>query len=772
MRTVTLLLAALAAVAQERYTGSADLDRVINEAITAQQIPGAVAMIGQPGKVLHRAAYGKRVLVPAEEPMTVDTIFDAASLTKVVSCTAAVMRLFEQGKIRLSDPVTAYLPEFQRGKSEITIRQLLTHFSGLRPDVDLKPAWSGYQTGINLALIDKPAARPGERFIYSDINFILLGEIVRRLSGKTLPLFVTDEVWRPLGMSTTMYQPPASLHPRIAPTEYLEGTKTPLRGKVHDETTRFMGGIAGHAGMFTTAADLSRYAGMMLGEGKLEGVRVFQAATVKKFTEPASPPNHTLIRALGWDIDTQYSANRGELFPIGSYGHTGFTGTSLWIDPVSKTYVILLANSVHPVRRPPISALRSKVATIAAVHAGIETAGVALTGYNETLAGAVRATARNGTTLTGLDVLVREKFARLQGKRAGLVTNHTGISRDGKRNLDLMAAAGVNLAVVFSPEHGIAGTLDDENVADSKDAATGVPVRSLYRGKDRKPSAESLKALDVVVFDIQDAGARFYTYMCTMLNVLEAAGEAGVPVMVLDRPNPITGTVVEPPMLEMQFSSFVGCYPLPLRHGMTLGELAGMMNAERKLGAKLEVVKMQGWQRGDWWDSTGLPWINPSPNIRGLHAATLYPGVAMLEYSRNYTVGRGTDAPFEHVGAEWIDGPQLAGYLNARSVPGVRVYPVRFKPASSNLAGKDVQGVRFQVTQREVFNSAGLGLEVAAALLRLYPGKIDLKTNAKLIANSGVIEALARGDDPRTVLQRETDTLGPFLARRGLHLLY
>ena len=772
MRLAGLLAAAAAAFSQERFAGSADIGRAVAEAVAARKIPGAVAMAGQPGKVLHRAAYGSRVLVPAREPMTVDTIFDAASLTKVVSTTSAIMRLFEQGRVRVNDPVTAYLPKFQGGKSDITLRHLLTHFSGLRPDLDLKPAWSGYETGIEKALIDNPVAAPGERFIYSDINFILLGELVRAVSGKPLPEFVSDEVWVPAGMMETRYKPPAALRSRIAPTEYEEGTRTPLRGTVHDETTRFMEGVAGHAGMFTTAADLSRFARLILGGGEIDGKRVFQAATVRKFTEPASPPHHTVIRGLGWDIDSPFSANRGELFPLGSFGHTGFTGTSLWIDPVSRTYAILLANSVHPVRKPPITALRSKVATIVAAHVGISKPGLALTGYNEAMVGVARAAARNGSVSTGLDVLQAEKFARLQGKRVGLITNHTGLSRDGKRNIDLLVAAGVRPAAIFSPEHGIAGKEDHENVGDTKDEATGVPIYSLYRGKDRKPSEQALKDLDVVVFDIQDIGARFYTYMCTLLNAVEVAGKVGVPVLVLDRPNPVTGSRVEGPMIDPAAMSFVGCYSLPLRHGMTLGEIATMANAEKSWGAKLEVVKLEGWQRGDWWDSTGLAWVNPSPNMRSLAAALLYPGIGMLEYSRNYSVGRGTETPFEHIGADWIDGRRLAAYLNGRAIPGLRVYPVKFKPESSNLVGQNVEGVRFVITQREVFSPVQLGVELASALEALHPEKIAFSANLKLIGSQALVDQLAGKAEPRAILQRLQDELAPFLERRGRFLLY
>jgi len=769
---LVLLVCLSGLAAEERFAASDRLDAVIEEAVAQDQIPGAVLLVGQPGRILHFKAYGSRTLVPAREPMTVDTIFDAASLTKVVATTPAIMRLLEWGRLRLNDPVTRYLPDFQGGESPITVRDLLTHFSGLRPGLDLRPPWSGRRTGIYLALIDPPVEWPGVRFIYSDINFILLGELVERLSGRPLEEFVAEEIWRPLGMKDTMYCPPASLAPRIAPTEIVDGVL--LRGVVHDPTARFMGGVAGHAGMFTTAADLACFAEMMLGEGEREGVRLFSSLTVRKFTTPQSPPDQPILRGLGWDIESPYSGNRGELFPVGSYGHTGFTGTSLWIDPVSRTYVILLANSVHPYLRPAITSLRARVATVVAAALDIRTPGIQITGYNEALvsAGRRRVVARNGQVLTGLDVLVRENFARLAGKRVGLITNHTGLDREGRRNVDRMLEAGIRVTALFSPEHGIAGKEDHERIGHARDARTGVPIFSLYLGEQRRPTEEMLRDVDVLIFDIQDIGARFYTYITTMAYAMEEAARRKIPFMVLDRPNPITGTHVEGPMLDADLVSFVGYCPMPLRHGMTAGELARYFNGENKIGADLTVVAMEGWQRGDWWDSTGLSWVDPSPNMRSLNAALLYPGVAMLEYSRNYSVGRGTDAPFEQVGADWIRGAELAAYLNRRFIPGVRVYPTRFCPTASRFAGQCIEGVRFVMTDRESFNSSRLGLELAAALLRLYPGKLELEANLRLIGNRAVAAALAGGEDPRRILESQEDSLREFLQRREPYLLY
>lgn len=774
MRFLLLVLVAGLAGAQERFAGSKDLDEAIEAAIAEDEIPGAVLLIGNNGKVLHRKAYGNRVLVPAKEAMTVDTIFDAASLTKVVATTSSIMKLFEQGKIRLSEKVSVYLPDFQNGNSNITVRQLLTHFSGLRPDLDLSPPWSGYELGIRKALIDKPTGAPGERFVYSDINFLLLGEMVRKLSGKPLDEFAKEVVFTPLGMRDTMFRPPATLRARIAPTEQYTGMARPLRGVVHDETSRFMGGVAGHAGLFTTAADLSKYAEMLIHAGEADGKRVFSPLTVRKFTEPQTPPDQTILRGLGFDIDSQFSSNRGELFPIGSFGHTGFTGTSMWVDPVTQSYVILMTNSVHPFRRPAIAPLRSKIATIAAAALGVDAPGVALTGYNETMngAGGRRAVGRNGGTLSGLDVAAASGFAKLKGQRVGLITNHTGLSRDGKRNIDLMRAAGVNLVALFSPEHGILGTADDENVGDAKDPASGLAVYSLYKGKDRAPNRQMLEKIDVLVFDIADVGARFYTYACTMLNAMEATSKAGTAFVVLDRPNPTTGVRVEGPMLEPEVQSFIGCFAMPLRHGMTLGEMAKMFYGEKKFTNRLEVVAMKNWQRGDWLDSTGQIWIDPSPNMRNLTAATLYPGIAMLEFTKNYSVGRGTDAPFEQIGADWMNGPEFAAKLNARSIPGVRAYATIFKPNDSMLKGQRVEGVRFVITDRERFNSVRLGIEVAAMLQKLYPGKIDFARNEKLIGSRKVIQQIVKGTDPRAIETSWEEDLQRFRAIREKYLIY
>lgn len=762
------LVLALPAVAED-WIGSPVLDRIVEEAVADGTTPGAVLLVGRDDTILHEAAYGNRSLVPAEEPMSVDTIFDVASLTKVIVTAPAVMILVEEGRLRLNDRVTTFLPTFAGGA--ITIRQLLTHTSGLRPDVDLDPAWSGYETGIAKALREKPTAAPGSRFIYSDINFILLAEIVRTVSGLPINEFAQQRILNPLRMSDATFLPGKERRPRIAPTERLpDGTI--LHGVVHDTTTRFMGGVAGHAGLFASASDLGRFARMMLRGGELGGLRILSPLSVAQMTSRQSPADLP-SRGLGWDIDSPYASPRGDLLPHGSYGHTGYTGCSMWIDPHTRLWVVLMTNRVHPTVRTSIVSLRSRIASAAAAalhDVDVDEARAVIEGRAQILAAPDASIA---TVQTGLDVLVADNFGLLAGKRIGLITNHSGIDRLGRRNVDLFAEAeNVELVRIFSPEHGLAGQLDQEVVADGSDQATGTPVVSLYRPEQRRPAPEMLADLDALVFDIQDVGARFYTYISTMAYAIEEAAKADLPVYILDRPNPITGTRVEGPMLDPQYRAFVAYLDLPVRHGMTVGELALFFNASQYLRADIHVVRMQGWRREMWFDQTGLPWVNPSPNLRSMEQAILYPGIALLEGMTNYSVGRGTATPFEFIGADWIDGEQLAERLNARGLRGVQFYPVVRTPASSNFAGKSIQGVRISVQNRETLRVLRLGLEVAAVLAELYPTQPDFNQTASLIGDRQTLDALSGPVDVEDIWRRWHREAEQFRAARDPYLLY
>jgi uncharacterized protein YbbC (DUF1343 family) len=780
---VALRLAAQAPPApSESADGFALIGPLVEAAIARHDLPGAVVLVGRGDDVLYRRAFGQRAIAPASEAMTEDTIFDLASLTKVVATTTSVMKLVEEGRIRLSDPVAQYIPDFGRyGKNAITIRHLLTHTSGLRPDLDLEVEFHGADEAIRRAIEEVPTAPPNERFVYSDINFFLLGDIVRRVSGQRLDVYAKAQIFDPLDMKDTTFLPAESRRPRIAPTEACRARAWPcggdgvpfLRGIVHDPTARRMDGVAGHAGLFSTAADLSRFCRMLLAGGRLGGARILSPASVARMTTPSTPPEMRAVRGLGWDIDSSYSSNRGELFPIGSYGHTGFTGTSLWLDPSSSSYVIFLSNRVHPDGKGDVTPLRARVATVAAAALlAPADVGRARTSRNDfTPQRSTAPTAVHTPAASGIDVLAQERFALLKGKRVGLLTNQTGRSSAGESTIDLLAhAPGVTLVALFSPEHGIRGVLD-ESVPSSRDDQTGLPIYSLY-GETRRPTDAMLANLDTLVVDLQDIGARFYTYPATVGYMLEAAAKRKISLVVLDRPVPIDGFDVEGPNPDASSIGFNAYLPMPIRHGLTLGELARLFNGERKIGADLTVVPLKNWRRDEWFDDTGLAWANPSPNMRNLVAATVYPGVGAIE-GTNISVGRGTDTPFEQLGAPWIDGRALASALNGRAIPGIRFYPVSFTPsAGSKFGGQLCHGVFLVVTDRDRLRPVRVGLEIASALSRLNGGAFKLEDAARLFGSEAALQRVRAGDDPAAIAASWAADEAAWRLTRAKYLLY
>jgi len=763
------------------------IDALIAQAMAAKAMPGAVVVVGRGDQVLYEKAFGQRAVAPLAEPMTLDTVFDLASLTKVVATTTAVMQLVERGQLRLTDAVASWVPGFERyGKGGVTIRHLLTHVSGLRPDVDLGDPWKGYDAAIELAKDEVLQSPPGERFVYSDINFFLLGHIVGRVSGEPLERYTARHVFQPLGMTDTGFLPPLERIGRIAPTErcrFLDAWpckasgEEPLRGVVHDPTARRMGGVAGHAGLFSTARDLTRFVQMLLGGGVAGPRRVLAPLTVAKMIAPATPAGMAASRGLGWDVDTSFSGNRGELMPIGSFGHTGFTGTSIWADPRTRLFVIFLSSRLHPDGVGDVGAVRARVATVAASAITdvplADLTGTRMTGTDfGASADQTRPVPATPTTrvLTGIDVLARDGFAVLKGRTVGLITNHTGLSVTGATTIDLLhKAPGVSLVALFSPEHGIRGVLD-EDVPSSRDESTGLPIHSLY-GATRRPTAAMLEGLDTLVLDLQDIGARFYTYPATLGYVLEEAAKRRLKVVVLDRPNPINGWQIEGPLPDEAVLGFNAYLPMPIRHGLTLGELAHLFNAEKGIGADLTVVRAEGWRRDQWFDQTGLAWVNPSPNMRNLNQATLYPGIGAIEYA-NVSVGRGTDQPFEQIGAPWIDGPRLAAALNARGLPGIRVYPVRFTPTSSVHAGQVCQGVFFVITNRDQVQPVRVGLEIASALWKLHGNEFDPKTTARLVGSAAALARAKAGEDPAAIAASWAGAEANWRRLRARHLLY
>lgn len=770
-----------------RPTKLAAIDLAVSNAVAAGKLPGGVVWLERKGDSYHRA-YGNRALVPSREPMTEDTVFDAASLTKVVVTAPVILKLVEAGKVELSAPVSRYLPEFTGdGREAITVQQLLTHVSGLPPGLPRSEPWLGSSNALALAISEPLGEPPGTQFRYSDINFILLGLVAERVTGQPLDQVATNLVFAPLGLTHSGYRPyeptgpeglPASLDPRsverVAPTEVL-GQSNVLRGVVHDPTARRMGGVAGHAGLFTTVADLARFSRMWLNDGQLEGGdRYLRAETVRRMTSVQTPPGLPR-RGLGWDLDSPYAGQRGSVFPLGGFGHTGWTGTSLWIDPFSQTFVIFLSNRNHPSEEGSVLALRRELGTLAAEavqsfnFVGVPGALAAEAPKKPTATLPAAAALPLADVLNGIDVLVRDEFRPLRGLKIGLVTNQTGRDRQRRPTIDLLRAApDVQLVALFSPEHGIRGVLDHEKIGDTTDEATGLPIFSLY-GERRAPTPEQLAMVDALVFDIQDIGCRFYTYISTMGNCLEAAAKAGKTFIVLDRVNPLTGRVEGP--VSSGERSFVAWHEIPLRHGMTVGELARLFNAERGLGARLEVIPVEGWKPALWFDQTGLPWVNPSPNMRSLTQATLYPGVGLMEFCA-VSVGRGTGTPFELLGAPYIDDRRLAAELNRAGVPGVRFVPVRFTPTASVFAGQDCGGVQILLVDRGNFRAAELGVALASTLYRLYPQELKLEKMQRLLMSPAVLEAVKANRPWFEIRALWNADLARFEERRASFLLY
>lgn len=780
MAAVTLA-AAGAAVASTQLPATRTLARaalqpigaIVRSEISAHHIPGAVVLIGNRGRIVYQRAFGNRAYLP-NLPMEVGTIFDLASLTKVVATTTAVMQLVERGRLDLDAPVAKYWPAFvSNGKRSITVRELLTHYSGLAPDLGERKPWRGRRAAMKLIVAERPLFPAGTRYLYSDINFEILGELVRRVSGEPLDAYCERHIFAPLGMHDTGFRPPRAERGRIAPTEYLNGE---LRwGTVHDPSAFRMGGVAGHAGLFSSARDLAIFAQMMLDMGSEGGAQILGASSIREMTVPESPPDESRLRGLGWDIAAPLASNRDELAPVGSYGHTGFTGTLLWIDPLSDTYVIILANRVYPYGHGDARPLRKRILELVSRALGPISerrvvADCPWLGPFCNRGHVLRTAAREPIVATGADVLESRGFAPLAGMRVGVITNRTGLDSRGNSIIALLRnAPGVRLVAIFTPEHGLLAN-EDAKISSGIDPPSGLPIFSLY-GRFRRPTDAMLDGIDTLVFDVQDAGARFYTYPTTMAYAMEAAARKGIALYILDRPNPIDGAVVEGPVMERGLESFTGYFPMPTRHGMTIGEMAAMFNAENHIGANLRVIRMRGYVRGDWYDETGLRWVSPSPNLPTLQAVTLYPGVAMVE-GANVSVGRGTRTPFELVGAPWIDGPKIASYLNADNISGVRFEAASFTPAASRYRGVRCHGVRVIVTNRDRLDSPALGVHIVSALYRLYPRRFQLDATLGMLGSRRVLDEIREGRPSDSISRGWQPGLEAFEKVRAKFLLY
>jgi uncharacterized protein YbbC (DUF1343 family) len=734
---------ALPAIVRVPIEDEEAIDAEVERTLSAHGAPGCVVAMGRRDGVIFRRAYGRRAVDPAPETMTPDTIFDLASVTKAVATATSVMILYERGQLDLDAPASLHLPELGGGAhARITTRQLLLHISGL-PPVDLLRDYGEDRAADIARIASLPLeAPPGARVRYTDLGYVLLGELVARVSGRPLERFAHDEIFAPLGMRDTGYLPDASLLARVAPTERAERRADELiRGVVHDPRAWRLGGVSGNAGLFSTVDDLSRFARMMLGGGELEGTRVLRAATVATMTEAHALPGGR--RALGWDITRDGMSAH-------AYGHGGYTGTSLWMDPDDDVFVILLSNRVHPSGEgdvQPLVAALGPIAVEAARHASPPA---------------------RSPVMTGVDMLEREGFSTLRGAHVALLSHRAARARDGRRTLDVLVdAPEVTVTRVWAPEHGLSGDREGQ-VRDATDARTGLRVHGLF-GRVREPSDAMLEGVDTIVVDLQDVGVRFYTYASTVRRVLEAAKARDLRVVILDRPDPLGGLDPRGPVSEPELASFINHHPLPARHGMTLGELATLLNAERGIHARLEVVEVEGWRRGMSWADTGLRWVPASPNLRTPEEVELYPALALLE-GTNVSVGRGTETPFEVIGAPWIDADALREAVGPH--PGLRIENAVFTPRTATHRRARCRGLRLVLEDRDAFEPVRTGLAIASAIGRLYPGAWEPERMVQMVGDRAVFAALLAGASLDALEAAWRERLASFAVLRARYLRY
>ncbi len=741
---------------------------VVRQEVADGRVPGAVVLVGRGERLLYRQAYGNRRVGATTEPMTVDTVFDVASLTKVVVTTTAILQLAERGELALDAPAARYWPAFgAQGKEAITVRQLVTHTSGLPASVDAAGMRSPDDLWQRVASV-RPLGPAGTDVRYSDVNFLVLGKIVEQVSGETLPDYAARHIASVLGWSDSGFAGPAPngrLAARTAPTRP-EPDAADTVGRVHDPLARAAGGAAGNAGWFATADELADFARTLLAGGG----RLLRPESVDLLFSLQSPPG-TTPRTIGWKLEPPLARNRAALPAVGAVSHLGYTGTGLWLDRTTGLYVVVLSNRTH-LRGGDAGPLRARVVAAVGDWAGPVPAQRLAAAYPEAadriapfVAPRVAAPIR-----TGIDVLEEDGFDALRGKRVALLTHRSGVDGRGRRTIDVLRTApGVSVVALLSPEHGLESSQEGQ-VRDGVDALSGLPIHSLY-GKARRPAPELLRGLDAVVVDVQDAGTRFYTYSTTLAYVMEEAAAAGVAVYVLDRPNPLNAQTVQGPILDVAQRGFTGYWPLPTRHGMTLGELARLFAGEARIPVSLHVVAMRGYRRSQWYDDSGLPWLAPSPNLSSLTAATLYPGVGMIE-GAPVSVGRGTTTPFELVGAPWIDGDRLSEAMNGIGLAGVRFAAVAFTPLTATHAGSRCRGIRVRLTDRDALDSPALGVALAHTLHRLYPAEFQLQ---RILGNLGSEDLLGRirAGDPLPELLRDVDTrLAGFQETRRRYLVY
>jgi uncharacterized protein YbbC (DUF1343 family) len=676
------------------------LSIALMQAVRVSKGPGAVALVGTRDGIAFHEANGFARTIGGRRQATRDTIYDLASLTKVVATTTAALKLYESGVIDLDQPANEWvpIPAFAR----FTVRQLLNHTSGLTAGKPLYKEHKSIDSMLQAYAAMPLVNDPGTRYRYSDAGYKILGKIVELAARDSLDAFCRRAIFDPLGMKDTFFRPPKELWPRIAATEQCAWRGRVVQGEVHDENAYAAGGVAGHAGLFSTAEDLGRFVRGLFEE------RILSEATFRAMTQRGQAPFWPW-QGLGWQLDPWSSEVHGYLPARTAFGHTGWTGTCMWADRESGVYAILLGNTCHPsrtrrdngeFRRTFFSAVADNVLP------------------NQT------------NCQTGLDRVVRERFEGLSGKRVALLTNHAATDSLGRHILDVLKLEpNVKLTLLYSPEHGFQGQAEaGEKVASERGR---VPVISLY-GDRKAPSAEELAKVDVFVVDLQDVGARYYTYAATMKACIGACAAVGKDVIVLDRPNPVGGAVLEGPIAN-DGDSLVRYARVPIRHGMTMGELAIFFKQTefRSSQFSLLVKSLENWSPARLYDECQLPWTPPSPNLPTAETALMYVGTCLFE-GTNLNEGRGTDTPFLVFGAPWLNAAAVIGAIGQADRAGVELEPALYTPrsmpgkaANPRFQDQTCQGIRIRIADPRAARPFHLTVALLRAIRKQHPDTFE-----------------------------------------------
>lgn len=696
------------------------LDRAVREA----KAPGATALVGRGDEVIFAGASGLRQRVPVSLPATVDTFYDLASLTKVIATTTVVLQLVEEGKLALEAALPPVVP--LAWGSKVTLKQILTHTAGLPP---LLPGLKDRATSLAQAVgeIGNVALRsaPGTRRVYSDLGFITLAQVIELIEQDTFDAVCARRVFAPLGLKQMGFRPPEAWRENCAATEDCPWRNKVMVGEVHDENAWAIGGVSGHAGLFATVGDVGKFCAALLRGEVLPDYVIEDAA--RKDHVPFYP-----WQGLGWKSDPWAGAIEGYLASRLAIGHTGWTGTNLWIDRSTGIYVVLLSNTCHPSRDARDNRTLRRV-------------------FHEAVNRVLYPVRSN--THTGIDRVLWNDFEDIEGKRSAVLTHLAAPDQRGRNALEVLGLReGFSPRRVFTPEHGLRGAAEAGETVRGERA--GVEIISLY-GEQKAPTAAQLADVDLFLINLQDIGARYYTYVGTMKACLEACAAAGTPVLVLDRPNPLGGDVIEGPLPE-RVGSLVCSVRVPIRHGLTMGEMALFLQktepALKKL--KVSVLPLDGWARARYWDALDLVWTPPSPNMPDWETALLYVGTCLFE-GINVNEGRGTETPFRCFGAPWIDAAAVIARVDPALARGAALAPIRYTPRS--IPGKSAKpeymdvacgGVSITITERDALRPFSLACGLLRALHEVHPRALAWKPNFDVLAGGAALrEAISGGRD-------------------------